>query len=67
MRRTVRRNARVPGALGREAPCVVMEVTLVCLGKRKADVVSKGYNILTRKIPYIIRSSQVLTKAPTYQ
>lgn len=36
----------MPGAPGREAPCVVMEVTLVCLEKKKPDVVGKGYNIL---------------------
>ena len=41
-----RRNARVPGAPGRAALGVVMEVTLVCLEKRKPDVVSKGYSIL---------------------
>lgn len=41
-----RRNASVPGAPGREARCVVMEVTLVCLEKRKPNVVCKGYSIL---------------------
>ena len=46
MRRTVReKNTRVPWDLGREAPCVVMEMMMVCWEKRKPDVMGKGYNI----------------------
>lgn len=69
MRRTVReKNTRVPWDLGREAPCVVMEMMMVCWEKRKPDVMGKGYNIYwIRKIPHIICSFQVLTKAPSYQ